>query len=188
MAMSATILQNSLMQAASGSLEGPFMAILAKAVADAVAQWPIGLDGVASGTSGFGSTNGTVSVPPVQAWLLLSLMDAGIQGTLAATLATVLANGLSQACSTATYAGQSNGVAVGTDTAKVTIADATVLSGLLLAAFGPSSGPLAPALSIGIANGFSAMLLAVGTGTGSVVGTPSLPTTSVVSATSSWVN
>jgi len=169
---------------------------LAWGIANGICQWGIsqpqnlGLTGFASGTIGAGVINPITTkiiVAPNIGIMSAALTGAGVSGQLGQTLAMVVANGISQAFSTAgQYLGTAAGVGVGADVSQITIVNSGTLLGILtqslLATLGPGS-----ALSLmvnGLTTGISSLLL-TGTGVGSVNGPPlpapaSGPTVSVV--------
>lgn len=158
---------------------------MAWAVAFSVASWGVGqkfnlgLTGIATGTAGGGAVNPLVSrlvVPPNPGVVIGSLASAGMVGALGVSLGTVVGLAIPKTFSTVgQYSGVSLGVGVGADVSKITTANAATLIPILsanLASFlGP--GPASPMMAVGLGNGIALLLLA-GTGSGSVVGPPSI--------------
>lgn len=169
-------------------LLGPNFETLALAIGNSVAAWAVGqplnvaLAGVAAGASGGGTIappTTRIVVPPTVSIMLGALSGAGFNGPMMPSLATVVTLGISQAFTTSgQYAGTVTGVGSGQDVSKVVVSNPSTLIPLLLPLIG--TGPAAPQLATGLANGIAGLLLQ-GTGTGTVVGSSSPPAASGVS-------
>jgi len=152
---------------------------LASGIAQGIVQWGVGqqqnlaLTGVAVGSGGFGVINPPatkVIVAPNSGTLITALNGAGIKGMSSTSLAVAVANGISMAFSAyGQYSGVSSTVGVGSDTSRITVANATTLIGIFKGTLG--AGLSIEMLSIGFGNGIATMLLQ-GTGLGSVSGIP----------------
>jgi len=154
---------------------------LAWAVASALATWgpSVMLQGLAVGTAGAGA----LAVPSTRMFLLpnpplviAGLSSAGMVGPLGVALGTVIGLAVPKTISSwANYAGGVTGVGVGQDVSKVTRADATGLLLLLLPTLQGllGSGAASPQLAKGLSTGIASLLLTA-TGTGTVVGSPSI--------------
>ena len=169
---------------------------LAAGVAQAVSQWAVGqpynlaLTGASVGSAGAGTIATVLSkiiVPPTVDPMRIALAGAGLNGPLGESLAISMALGIAEAFSLyAQYTGTSVGVGVGSDTSKITVANAPALIGILEEAL-PGAGLSGPALhqmTVGLGNGISALLL-LGGGTAAVAGVPTVPTAPAVGSTNS---
>jgi len=170
---------------------------LALGLALGVCQWGVNnpanlaLKGVATGSAGVGKI-----LPAASKIVLVSsgavtagLQGAGMVGPLSQALGTAVEAGLSQAFSSlAQYNGQSPTVAVGTDTSKVSVANAASLVGILNQTMGAvmGTGPAYGMMTAGLGNGVAALLL-TGTGSGAVTGTPVVPAAPATGTTTSVV-
>lgn len=169
---------------------------LAQGVANGVTAWAIGqpqnvaLSGTSVGSAGAGvivPAGSRVVIPPNVGVMQGALSGAGLNGQLAASLASVMALGVSEAFSLhAQYSGTSAGVAVGQDTSKVTQANPQTLIALLQQTLPGAGvgGVLMPMVATGLGNGIAALLL-LGTGTAAVTGAPVIPVVSGVGLTAS---
>lgn len=152
----------------------------------AVFQWAVGqpqnlaLLGTATGTLGTGiiaAPTTRLIVPPNPGLIKVALMGAGVNGATSSSLSLVVSSSISQVFSTyGQYMGSSGAVGVGASVAKVTVANAATLTGILRGTLLPivGKGPVVNFLSIGLGNGIAGMLM-TGTGFGAVTGTPSVP-------------
>lgn len=185
MALTSAAIYSSLTAArASGPLpfSGPNFDLLMNGVAQAVFAWAISqpanvqLIGASTGTAGAGTIlapTTRILVPPNIPLVVGSLAGVGVGGPNSASLAAVIAMGISSAFTTyAQYTGTVAGVGAGLDVSKVTIANAATLVPLLRGFIGGSMGGVGPVMgqvSVGLANAISGLLLG-GTGTGTVTG------------------
>jgi hypothetical protein len=159
---------------------------LALGIATGVNQWGVGqffnlgLTGAATGLAGVGTILPPVTriiVPPNSGTVLAALTGAGMNGSLSKSLAVSVAMGISQAfTSAAQYTGPATGVSIGVDVAKITVANAAMLIGILRGTLGGmlGNGPALNMMAIGLGNGITSLLLQ-GTGVGQVTGTPTVP-------------
>ena len=151
----------------------------------------LALFGAAVGTAGLGAVSAPTTrlvVPPTVPIVQGALVGAGLNGPLSVSLATTVAYGVSQVFTQqAQYLGVSGVVGVGQDVSKITVANPVTLTPILVSTLAGAFGAIGAFLSqlaVGLANGISGLLLQ-GTGTGTVVGSPSTapaagPTNSVV--------
>jgi hypothetical protein len=156
---------------------------LAWAIAYAVASWfPAGgvvLNGISVGTAGAGVINTAASkliLAPAPPLVIGGLVSAGMLGPLSVSLGTVVALGFSKSVTTAgQYAGGVVGVGIGADVSKAVSANGPALIQLLLpymaAMLGP--GPASAQMATGLGTGIAAQALTI-TGTGNVLGSPSI--------------
>lgn len=167
----------------AASIAGPNLSAIALAVGTAFDTWNalpgnLVVSGSAIGTAGpTGKVLGRMSFPPAASLLAASLVGKGIAGPLAAPLAQAVAQGLSLGLVAASYSGNSPGVAAGTDTAHVSLANEASLTQALVLALSAAlggQGPLLVPLAGGLGQGIASMLL-LGTGPGIVTGVPTVP-------------
>lgn len=159
---------------------------LAQGIGLAVFQWAIGqpqnlaLTGTATGTLGTGVISAPTTrlvVPPNPGLVKAALTGAGVSGIVSASLSLVVSSGISQAFTLyGQYLGPSGAVGVGASVAKVTVANAATLAGILNVTLLPivGKGPVVTSLSLGLGTGIAGLLLQ-GTGVGAVIGTPTIP-------------
>jgi len=175
------------LQAARSSGALPLLGInydrLATGIAQGVSQWGVGqpqnlaLTGMATGFGGAGTivSAGTKIVVPANYGVVLgALISAGMVGPVGPSLAMAVTNGISSAFTVSgQYSGVSSMVGSGNDVAKVTMANAGTLIGILNSVLVGSlgTGSSIGMLSAGLGNGIASLLL-LGTGTGVVMGTP----------------
>lgn len=182
MALTPAVILGSLLAArASGGvpMNGVNFDKMAMGIANSVSTWAVmqpqnlALTGVAVGTGGVGNIMAPTTkliVPPNPGLMMGAFAGAGLVGPSGSSLATVIAIGISTAFTSAgQYQGLSPMVGVGSDTSKITVANAASLIGLLNVNLG--AGPLAGVLSIGLGNGIAALLLQ-GFGMGAITGVP----------------
>jgi hypothetical protein len=150
---------------------------LAWAIATAMTQWgpTVVFQGVTVGTAGAGAitTPATrIFLPPNPLIMIAGLASAGMVGTVSAALGTVVGLAIPATISqSGNYAGVAYGVGTGSDVSRVVSADQAALYGLLLPLLGPGSA--APQKALGLSRGIASLLLTA-TGTGTVVGPPSM--------------
>lgn len=156
---------------------------LAWAVSYAVTTWLKAggtvLKGISIGTAGMGSINTPTTrleLVPNPSLVIDGLVSASMQGPLSVSLGTVVAYGLAKSVSmSGQYAGEVSGVGVGNDVSKVLTTNGPALIAQLEAfmssMLGP--GPASVQMSHGLGTGIASHFLAI-TGTGTVVGPPSL--------------
>jgi hypothetical protein len=155
-------------------------------VANGVCAWAVGqpdnvaLEGLAIGAAGVGAVipvGSIFTVPPAVPVMMDALVGAGMLGPLAASLATSMTAGISDAFSTlAWYVGISSAVGVGADVSKVTVANAATLIAMLETTL-PAAGVVGAGLhqmTIGLGVGIAG-LVALGEGSAPVVGVPIIP-------------
>jgi len=185
-ALTPAIIQGSLLAArASGGvpLNGMSFDKMAMGIANGVIAWAVmqpqnlALTGVAVGTGGVGNVMAPTTkliVPPNPSLMMGAFTGAGLIGPSGSSLATVVSIGISTAFTSAgQYQGLSPTVGVGSDTSKITVANAASLIGLLNANLNAmmGAGSLIGVLSIGLGNGITSLLLQ-GFGMGAVTGAP----------------
>jgi len=155
---------------------GTSMNRLAQVVGQAVYEWAIiptnmALTGNVKGTAGAGKVSGKLIVPPGADIILVEFKASGIEGTQAASLASLVSTGVSMAFTKAgQYEGTSTGVSIGVDNSKVSLVNAKTLGFQLMASLsqvfgaqGTAASLLFSAMSKGIAK-----QLKRGTGVGAV--------------------
>lgn len=133
------------------------------------------VQGVTAGVAGVGSVNGKLFVAGGAGLVIGALAQAGLTGPTGTGIGTAVGTGVVTALnSSAQYTGISAGVAVGTDTSKVSLANSASLTAILLPNLQAAqvNGPLASQLARGLGAGI-AQLLFTGFGVGGVVGAPS---------------
>ena len=162
--------------------DGVSFSQLASAIASGVVSWlPTGvvLKGVSVGTAGVGTINTPTTrlvLTPNPSLVISGLRSAGMEGPLSVSLGTVVALALAQVVSVSgQYAGGVVGVGIGGDVSNVVTADGQALTRQLAAymasMLGP--GPARAQMAAGLGTGIAALFLTV-TGSGTVVGSPSL--------------
>lgn len=171
-------------QAAGPDLLGPTFPLLAQAVGAAVQAWAVipanlVMTGITVGTAGAGVVNGKISLIPNPPVFVLAMNTSGVLGVTSPRIGTAIAVGIATAfTASAQYSGISTGVATGTDTSAVSVANPITLGALLLtnfnAFFGGVGGPTSPLLASALAN---AIVTNVQTATGlGIVSGPASPT------------
>lgn len=151
---------------------------LASAVGRAVSVWSkfptsVVLAGVVTGTVGGGLVTGKLFVFPSPLPLPATVPAAGFIGPSAPRLAAAIGLGVSNSLNAiAAYRGTATG-AIGADVSKVIFADPVSLTSLMIGAMATFglTGPQAPLLAAGLANGIATLML-TGTGTGVAAGAP----------------
>ena len=158
----------------------------ALALSQALSVWAIGqpqnlaLTGAVVGVSGVGAVNPVLTrltVPPSVPVMVGALVSAGAAGPMASSLGSAVATGVSSAfTASGQFTGLVAGVGNGVSTARVTVANPATLASAISTALSPvfGAGPALTILVPGLSNGISAVLL-LGTGTGQVVGTSTIP-------------
>lgn len=156
---------------------------LAWSIAYAVSAWfkssGVTLKGVSVGTAGVGTINVPASkllLAPHTSLVLAGLQSAGMKGPLSVSLGTVVAIGLAKAVTTyGQYAGGVAGVGIGGDVSKVATVNASSLIAQLKVFMASILGPGAASaqMATGLGTGIAALAFTL-TGTGNVVGSPSL--------------
>jgi len=154
---------------------------LAAGIAMSVAGWAISqpqnvaLQGTASGTVGGGTIpSGKLVVPPNPSLVIGALASAGLGGPLGVSLGTIVGTAVPSAFTlSGSYLGVSPGVGVGADVSKVVVSNPATLIALLQSNLAALSGPgiAMPLMAVGLGNGIAGCV-ALGFGTGSVVGVP----------------
>ena len=168
----ATISQS--LRHSAGFSGGPTYEILCQAIGNALVTWlpTVTLTGVTTGVIGAGTVTGTLTFTGLLPAVLAALTGAGLQGQAVQGLATGLVNGLT-VLNGLTYLGNSTGVATGTDTTFVTVANTTSLASILqgvhtsLCSAQGGTGSSVPGFYTGIANAIGT-IVSTGIGTGVV--------------------
>lgn len=168
----------------------PFLGVtfsqLTLALGASLNAWAVGqaqnvaLTGSTFGAAGAGAifpVTTRIIIPPDPAPFVAGFAANGIVGPTSASLAVVLAVGLSSAfASLGQYSGVSSGVATGLDASKILFANPVTLNAILgptLVSFvGP--GPVSPQLALGLSIGICQWML-TGTGVGTVTPAPGAP-------------
>lgn len=153
---------------------------IAPAVARSVLSWVsvpanVTVQGVTAGTAGVGTVNGKLGLTGAPNLVSLALQAAGVTGPSSAGVGLSVGAGvLATFNASAQYSGASAAVGTGSDTSKVTRANAATLIPILLANFTAQqvAGVSNTTLATGISNGIASLLL-TGLGLGGVVGSAS---------------